>query len=76
VVFGEGQAKPAVLGSCSCSECIIIGFGEAQVLRSACLDQLTSNVSVTVWFRDEDPEPVLPVTVSLYVPGGVPGLGA
>jgi len=29
-------------------------------------------VSVTLWLNAEDPEPAVPVTVSVYVPGDVP----
>jgi len=32
---------------------------------SACFDQLTVKVSVTLWLKAEEPEPVVPVTVSV-----------
>ena len=32
---------------------------------SVCFDQLTVSVSVTLWLTAEDPEPVVPVTVSV-----------
>jgi hypothetical protein len=33
--------------------------------RSVCFDQLTVSVRVTLWLKAEDPEPVVPVTVSV-----------
>lgn len=40
---------------------------------SPAFHQLTVSVRVTLWLKADEPEPVVPVTVKVEVPAGVPG---